>query len=274
MCNGHASRFKEAGDYRTIMMPLSDSTASRSNVRGLENGYETDPCEYFNALKQRIGKEFSRPESPHLASVESVEESANTALSSLSSICKQNLKRDMEGEHIPWHYKNRVKDRKLLNRLRAFRSTIGGSQFWEEAVATDQVQLRRTGASKEHGRGSLELTCALDAEIQELETELEAHEQIWGSTRGQNDFGYDSTGIMLVWCLRDYGVPYAFAEAAVLLWHSGAQELVQEVDVINPLFDRSVEGKDPRDGLDSIARKRWNILRSEKSAKSKGRSFG
>ena len=252
------------------MNALSDSTASRCKVRGLANGYETDPCEYFDALKQRLEKVFSRPDSPHLVGVEGPEGSANAAMSLLSGICKQNLSRETQGERVPWHYKNRVKDRKLLNRLKAFRSTVGGREFWEEKVGTDQVTLRRTGSSKEHGKVSFELTCALDAEIQELEAELESHEKIWGSTRDQNNFGYDSTGAMLVWCMKDYGVPYAFAEAAVLLWHSGAQEFVQEVDVINPLIDRSVAEKDPRDALDSIARKRWNILRSRKSAKGSG----
>ena len=258
------------------MNKLSDRTASRRNVRGLANGYETDPCEYLNALKQRIEKAFSRPDSPCLAGVSNertpkgLEESADAVMSSLRGICKQNLKQERQGEHVPWHNKNRVKDRKMLNRLRAFRTTVGGSEFWEEEAGTEEVKLRHTGASKEHGKVAFELTCALDAEIQALEAELESNEKIWGSTRNQNNFAYNTTGATLAWVLKDYGVPYAYSEAVVFLWHSGAHELVQEVDVINPLIDRSMAGEDPRDALDSVARKRWKIFQSQKGAKGSG----
>jgi hypothetical protein len=86
-----------------------------------------------------------------------------------------------------------------------------------------------------------------------------------GISRGQKNRAYNYAGMTIARVLRMLGLPYVNREAVLFLWHNGGRALYasNEVDVIDPYQQVTVDaGRDPRDALETQARRRWNYPRS------------
>ena len=82
-----------------------------------------------------------------------------------------------------------------------------------------------------------------------------------GTARAAKNRTYNRAGGHIASVLSMLGLPYPNQEAAVFLWYNGGSELAEigSVEVIDPFRGRVVEpGKDPRESLESEARKRWS----------------
>lgn len=79
-----------------------------------------------------------------------------------------------------------------------------------------------------------------------------------GNKRARRNFHYAEAGSAMTALLKCVGVAYPATAAVSLLWFTGYRDLADTADVLDPNACRSpIPGKDPRDPMESEARKRW-----------------
>lgn len=133
------------------------------------------------------------------------------------------------------------------------------------AASRTAAALRRL--RKRHERNlSEEFLGALDAEVEALEAEVNAHETErkevlrQGRARARRNEPYYIALCLAMKAMREVGLTYPGAEAARFVWHCGAHAL-EDVDAINPFQPRSSAGMEADYALDKDVRKVVGVFR-------------
>jgi len=103
---------------------------------------------------------------------------------------------------------------------------------------------------------SVELTLAIEAEIQVIEQDIEDNRTRYGAARAQKNRSYNTTGAVLMEQLQGYQMRNPAAEAARILWYVGVA-FSSHAERIDPGARRTNRDGRWGDPLEGVARRRF-----------------